>query len=44
MGRVVMAYAEEIFSLGREMMNTVRHRPARFRVGVTDSVPKFPGL
>lgn len=45
MGRVVMGYAEEIFSLGREMMNTVRHRPgqrpARFRVGVTDSVPKF---
>jgi LysR family transcriptional activator of nhaA len=44
-GRVVMGFAEDIFSLGREMMNTVRHRPgerpARFRVGVADSVPKF---
>lgn len=45
MGRVVLGYAEDIFSLGREMMNTVRQRPgeraARFHVGVTDSVPKF---
>ena len=44
-GRVVMGYAEDIFSLGREMMNTVKHRsgerPARFHVGVADSVPKF---
>ena len=44
-GRVVLGYAEDIFSLGREMMNTVRHRPgerpARFHVGVADSVPKF---
>ncbi len=44
-GRVVMGYAQDIFSLGREMMNTVKHRPgerpARFHVGVADSVPKF---
>lgn len=44
-GQVVLDYAEDIFSLGREMMNTVRHRPgerpSRFHVGVADSVPKF---
>ena len=44
-GQVVMSYAEDIFSLGRELMSTVRHRsgvrPARFTVGVADSVPKF---
>ena len=44
-GRVVMGYAQDIFSLGREMMNTVKHRPGerpiRFHVGVADSVPKF---
>ena len=44
MGRVVFGYADEIFSLGREMLNTVKHqagaRPMRFRVGVADSVPK----
>ena len=45
MGRVVMGYAEDISSLGREMMNTVKHgagtRPSRFHVGVADSVPKL---
>ncbi len=45
MGRVVFGYADEIFSLGREMLNTVKHqsgaRPMRFRVGVADSVPKL---
>ena len=45
MGRVVLGYADDISSLGREMMNTVRHqggtRPIRFRVGVADSVPKL---
>ncbi len=45
MGRVVTGYADDIFSLGREMMNTVKHRagarPIRFRVGVADSVPKL---
>ncbi len=45
MGRVVFDYAEDIFSLGREMLNTVKHqsgrRPFRFRVGIADSVPKL---
>ena len=45
MGRVVMGYADDISSLGREMMNTVKHRagarPIRFHVGVADSVPKL---
>ena len=45
MGRVVLGYAEDISSLGREMMNTVKHRagerPSRFHVGVADSVPKL---
>lgn len=44
-GEVIMDYAENIFSLGREMVNTVKHRPgkrpARIYVGVADSVPKF---
>jgi LysR family transcriptional activator of nhaA len=44
-GHLVMDYAEDIFSLGREMMSTLRHRPsdrpARFYIGVADSVPKF---
>jgi LysR family transcriptional activator of nhaA len=44
-GDLVMGYAEEIFSLGREMMGALRYRttarPARFYIGVTDSVPKF---
>ena len=45
MGHVVFGYADDIFSLGREMLNTVKHqagtRPLRFRVGVADSVPKL---
>jgi LysR family transcriptional activator of nhaA len=45
MGQVVLGYAEEISSLGREMMNTVKHqastRPVRLHVGVADSVPKL---
>ena len=45
MGRVVLGYADDISSLGREMMNTVQHRagarPTRFHVGVADSVPKL---
>lgn len=45
MGRVVLGYADDISSLGREMMNTVKHRagerPIRFLVGVADSVPKL---
>ncbi|HLL87802.1 MAG TPA: LysR family transcriptional regulator, partial [Tepidisphaeraceae bacterium] len=45
MGRVVFDYAGEIFSLGRQMMDTVRQRPSdrppRLAVGVTDSLPKL---
>lgn len=44
-GRVVFRYADEIFSLGREMMDTVRGRPTgrplRFVVGIADVVPKL---
>lgn len=45
MGRVVYRYAEDIFSTGRELMETVRGRPAgralRLLVGVANSVPKL---
>ena len=44
-GQVVFGYAEEIFTLGREMMNAVKQRPGaktlRFHVGVADSFPKL---
>jgi LysR family transcriptional activator of nhaA len=44
-GRVVYRYAEEIFSLGREMLGTVQGRssgqPLRLDVGVVDAVPKL---
>ncbi len=44
-GRLVMGYADEIFSLGREMMNVVHRRPTerarRLHVGIVDSVPKL---
>jgi len=44
-GRVVFGYAEEIFDLGRELMNTVKQRPGtkalRLYVGVADSLPKL---
>jgi LysR family transcriptional activator of nhaA len=43
-GRLVLSYAEEIFSLGGELEDTVRNlpsgRPMVFRVGVADVVPK----
>jgi LysR family transcriptional regulator, transcriptional activator of nhaA len=43
-GRVVFRYAEEIFSLGREMLDTLKDRPVgrplRVTVGVADVVPK----
>lgn len=43
-GRVVARYAEEIFTLGREMVDTVKGRstgqPLRLDVGVVDVVPK----
>jgi len=45
MGRVVYRYAEEIFSLGREMMDTVKGRGGgkqlRLDVGIVDVVPKL---
>jgi len=44
-GRVVFGYAEEIFALGRELMNAVNQRPGartiRLYVGVSDSFPKL---
>jgi LysR family transcriptional activator of nhaA len=44
-GRVAFRYADEIFGLGRELMDTVKGRPTgqpvRFSVGVADVVPKL---
>jgi LysR family transcriptional activator of nhaA len=44
-GQVVFNYADEIFSLGREMLNTIKGRASqhrlRFYVGVVDSLPKL---
>jgi LysR family transcriptional activator of nhaA len=44
-GRTVQGYADEIFSLGRELTEAVRSRPAgrplRFAVGITDAIPKL---
>ena len=46
-GRMVHRYAEEIFSLGSELMNAVNERPTtsalRLHVGITDSFPKLIG-
>lgn len=43
-GRLVLSYADEIFTLGQELEETLHHsptgRPLQFRVGVTDAVPK----
>jgi LysR family transcriptional activator of nhaA len=45
MGRLVFRYANDIFSLGREMMETVRGRPIAgplsLKVGVVDVLPKL---
>ncbi|HYB97128.1 MAG TPA: transcriptional activator NhaR [Vicinamibacterales bacterium] len=45
MGRVVFRYADDIFSLGRELMDTLKDRPTgrpmRFQVGVADEVTKI---
>jgi LysR family transcriptional activator of nhaA len=45
MGRVVFRYADEIFTLGREMVDTVKGRatgqPLRLNVGIVDVVPKL---
>ncbi len=44
MGRVVHGYAQEIFTLGREMLDTVKNRPTgrpiRLFVGIVDVLPK----
>lgn len=44
-GQIVFGYAEEIFTLGRELLNAVKQRPGarslRFYVGVVDSFPKL---
>lgn len=44
-GHLVLGYAEEIFSLGQELMNSVKGMPTtrrlRLSVGVVDSVPKL---
>jgi LysR family transcriptional activator of nhaA len=44
MGRLVFRYAEDIFGLGRELMDTVKQRPTgrplRVVIGVDDVLPK----
>ena len=43
-GRLALGYADEIFSLGAELEQAIRHypkeRPQTFRVGVSDALPK----
>jgi LysR family transcriptional activator of nhaA len=43
-GRLVYGYAEQIFALGRELLDSVRDRPTgapvRVQIGVADVVPK----
>jgi LysR family transcriptional activator of nhaA len=45
LGRLVFRYANEIFSLGREMMDTVQGRPTMgplsLKVGIVDVLPKL---
>lgn len=45
MGRVVYRYADEIFTLGREMVDAVKDRstgqPLRLEVGIAEVVPKL---
>lgn len=44
-GRIAFGYAEEIFSLGQELMSTIRERPTgrplRLVIGVVDVLPKM---
>src|SRR5260370_35769567 len=44
-GYRVLGYAEEIFSLGQELLDAARQRPGarplRVHIGITDSVPKL---
>jgi LysR family transcriptional activator of nhaA len=43
-GRQVMGYAEEIFSIGQDLLDSVKQRPTsrplRFNLGVADALPK----
>lgn len=43
-GHLVLSYADDIFSTGRELMNAVRQqpgkRPLRLNIGLTDAFPK----
>ena len=45
MGHLVFRYADEIFSLGREMMDSLRGRPVAgslsLKVGIVDVIPKL---
>lgn len=45
LGRVVFRYADEIFALGLELIDTVKGRsvsgPLRFEVGIVDALPKL---
>jgi LysR family transcriptional activator of nhaA len=45
MGHVVLSYADEIFSAGRELMDAVKQRPSkralRLSIGITDAVSKL---
>ena len=44
-GQLVLSYADEIFSAGRELMTVLKHRPGvrplRLDVGLTDAFPKL---
>jgi LysR family transcriptional activator of nhaA len=44
-GQLVLSYADEIFSTGRELMNALKRRPGtrpiRLNVGLTDAFPKL---
>ena len=44
-GHRVLSYAEEIFSLGQELLDAVQQqpsaRPLRVHIGITDSLPKL---
>ncbi len=45
MGRLVFRYADEIFSIGKEMMDTIQGLPAHgtisLKVGIVDVIPKL---
>jgi LysR family transcriptional activator of nhaA len=47
-GQLVLTYADEIFSAGRELMSAVKQRPGgrllRLNVGMTDSISKLMGF